>query len=129
LSFETVGIGRFPATTTRFYTTTLLLGSHLCLDRAGCVIYVPRRFLFVSARVDLFLVSGRLWVGAAKGMIKVRRAKRFELKSGKLKTSALIKIQRYHEYYGGKAMNQRVAAILKHRHVKLQGLLPGRLHK
>jgi hypothetical protein len=63
--------------------------------------------------VDLFVLSGRLWVGAAKGMSEVRRAKRFELKSGKLKTSALITIQRYHEYYGGKAMNQRAAAILK----------------
>jgi hypothetical protein len=55
------------------------------------VIYIPRRFLFVSARVNFLLVSGRLWVGAAKGMSKVRRAKRFELKSGKLKSSALIK--------------------------------------
>jgi hypothetical protein len=129
LSFETAGIGRFLATTTRFYAITPLLGSHLRLDRAGCVVYVPRCFLFVSAGVDLFLLSGRLWVGAAKGMSEVRRTKRFELKNGKLKTSALIKIQRYHEYYGGKATNQRAAAILKHSHAKLQGLLPRRLHK
>jgi hypothetical protein len=79
--------------------------------------------------VDLFLLSGRLWVGAAKGMSKVHRAKRFELKSVKLQTPVLIKIQRYHEYYGGKATNQRAAAILKHSHAKFQGLLPGRLHK
>jgi hypothetical protein len=50
-----VGIGRFPATT-RFGTTTPFLGSHLCLDRAGCVIYIPHRLLFVSAGVDLFLL-------------------------------------------------------------------------
>jgi hypothetical protein len=91
LSFETAGIGRFPATTMRFYATTPLLGSHLRLDHTGCVIYVPRRFIFVSAVVNFLLVSGRLWVGAAKGMSKVRRTKQFELKSGKLKTSALIK--------------------------------------
>jgi hypothetical protein len=45
----------------------------------GCVIYVPRRLLFVSAGVNYFLGSGGLGVGAAKGMSKVRRAKRFEL--------------------------------------------------
>jgi hypothetical protein len=79
------GISRFPATTTRFYATALLLGDHLHLNHAGCVIYVPRHFLFVSARVNRFLVSGRLGVGAAKGMSKVRRAKRFELKNEELK--------------------------------------------
>jgi hypothetical protein len=62
-------------------------------------------------------------------MSKVHRAKRFELKNEELKMSALIKIQMYHEYYGGEATNQRAAAILKHRHAKLQGLLPGRFHK
>jgi hypothetical protein len=43
------------------------------------VIYVPRRLLFVSAGVNYFLSSGGLGVGVAKGMSKVRRAKRFEL--------------------------------------------------
>jgi hypothetical protein len=57
----------------------------------GYVVYIPRCLLFVSAGVDFFLLSGRLWVGAAKGVSEVRRAKRFELKSVKLKTSALIK--------------------------------------
>jgi hypothetical protein len=95
----------------------------------GCIVYIPRRLLLVSAGVDLLLISDRLWVGAAKGMSKVCRTKRFELKIGKLKMSALIKIQRYHEYYGGKATNQRAAAILKHSHAKLQGLLSWRLHK
>jgi hypothetical protein len=45
----------------------------------GCVIYVPRHLLFISAGVNYFLSSGGLGVGAAKGMSKVRRAKRFEL--------------------------------------------------
>jgi hypothetical protein len=85
----------------------------------GCVVYVPRRLLLVSAGVDFLLVSDRLWSGAAEGMGKVRRTKRFELKIGKLKWSALIKIQRYHVYYGGKATNQSGAAILKHSHAKL----------
>jgi hypothetical protein len=80
-----VGISRFPATTTRFYATALLLGDHLRLNRAGYVIYVPRHLLFVSAGVNFFLVGGRLGVGAAKGMSKVCRAKRFELKNEELK--------------------------------------------
>jgi hypothetical protein len=75
----------------RFCTTTPFLGSHLCLASAGCVIYIPHHLLFVPAGVDLFLLSGRLWVGAMKGMSEVRRAKRFEMKSVKLKMSALIK--------------------------------------
>jgi hypothetical protein len=69
----------------RFYATTPLLGDHLRLNRAGCVIYVPRHLLFVSTGVNFFLVSGRLGVGVAKGMSKVRRAKRFELKNEELK--------------------------------------------
>jgi hypothetical protein len=85
LSFKTAGISRFPATTTRFYATAPLLGDHLRLYRAGCVIYVPRRLLFVFAGVNHFLVSGRLRVGAAKGMSKVRRAKRFEMINEELK--------------------------------------------
>jgi hypothetical protein len=80
-----VGISRFPATTMRFYATALLLGDHLRLNRAGYVINVPRCLLFVSAGVNHFLVSGRLGVGAAKEMSKVRRAKRFELKNEELK--------------------------------------------
>jgi hypothetical protein len=80
-----VGISRFPATTTRFCATAPLLDDHLRLDHACCVIYVPCRLLLVFAGVDLLLVSGRLGVGAAKGMSKVRRAKRFELKNGELK--------------------------------------------
>jgi hypothetical protein len=85
LSFETAGISRFPTTTTRFYATAPLLGDHLRLNRVGCVIYVPRCLLFVSARVNFFLVGGRLGVGAAKGMSKVRGAKRFELNNEELK--------------------------------------------
>jgi hypothetical protein len=41
--------------------------------------------------MNFFLLSGRLGVGAMKGMSKVCRAERFELKSVKIKTSALIK--------------------------------------
>jgi hypothetical protein len=63
----------------RFPAAALLLGDHLHLNHAGCVIYVPRRLIFVSAGVNYFLGSGRLRIGAAKGMSKVRRAKRFEL--------------------------------------------------
>jgi hypothetical protein len=61
----------------RFCATALLLGDYLRLNRAGYVIYIPRRLLFVSAGVNFFLVSGGLGVGAAKGMSKVCRAKRF----------------------------------------------------
>jgi hypothetical protein len=119
LSFETVGIDRFPAATTRFCAATPFLGSHLHLGHAGCVIYVPHRLLLVSAGVDLLLIDDRLWSGAAEGMGKFRRTKRFELKIGKLKMLALIKIQRYHVYYGRKATNQMATAILKHGHAKL----------
>jgi hypothetical protein len=85
LSFKTARISRFPATTTRFHATAPLLGDHLHLNRAGCVIYVPCHLLFVSAGVNHFLVSGRLRVGAAKGMNKVPRAKLFELINEELK--------------------------------------------
>jgi hypothetical protein len=68
LSFKTTGISRFPATTTRFSATNPLLGDHLLLGRAGCVVYVPRHLLFVSAGVNHFLSSGGLGVGVAKGM-------------------------------------------------------------
>jgi hypothetical protein len=67
------GISGFPATTTRFSATNPLLGNHLLLGRAGCVIYVPRHLLFVSAGVNYLLSSGGLGVGAAKGMSKIRR--------------------------------------------------------
>jgi hypothetical protein len=79
--------------------------------------------------MNLFLLSSRLGVGAAKGMSKVRRAERFELKSVKLKDISSHKVQRYHEYYGGKVTNRRAAAILKHCHAKFQRLLPRRFHK
>jgi hypothetical protein len=79
LSFETAGVSRFPATNTRFPVAAPLLGDHLCLSCEGHVIYIPCRLLFVSAGVNYFLDSGGLRVGAAKGMSKVRRAKRFEL--------------------------------------------------
>jgi hypothetical protein len=79
--------------------------------------------------MDLLFISDRLWSGAAEGMGKVHGTKRFHLTIGKLKTLALIKIQRYHVYYGGKATNQRTAAILKHSHAKFKGLLPWRLHE
>jgi hypothetical protein len=75
LSFETTEISRFPATTTRFSTTNPFLGDHLLLGRAGCVIYVPRHLLLVSAGVNYFLSSGGLGVGAAKGMSKIRGTK------------------------------------------------------
>jgi hypothetical protein len=75
LSFETAGISRFPATTARFPAAAPLLGDHLRLSRAGCVIYVPRHLLFVSTGVNYFLSSGGLGVGVAKGMSKVRMAK------------------------------------------------------
>jgi hypothetical protein len=79
LSLETTGINRFPATTASFPTTNPLLGDHLLLGRAGGVIYIPHHLLFVPARVNNFLLSGRFGVGAAKRMSKVRRSKRFEL--------------------------------------------------
>jgi hypothetical protein len=68
LSFKMVGVSRFPA-------AAPLLGDHLRLRHAGRVIYVPRHLLFVPAGVNYFLGSGRLGVGAAEGMSKVRRAK------------------------------------------------------
>jgi hypothetical protein len=67
------GISRFPTTTTRFSATNPLLGNHLLLGRTGCIIYVPRHLLFVSAGVNYFLSSGGLGVGAAKGMSKIHR--------------------------------------------------------
>jgi hypothetical protein len=73
------GINRFLATTTSFPATNPLLGDHLLLGRADCVIYIPRHLLFVPARVNNFLLSSRFGVGAAKGMSKVRGSKRFEL--------------------------------------------------
>jgi hypothetical protein len=78
----------------RFHATAPLLGDHLRLNHAGCVIYVPRHLLFVSAGVNHFLVSGRLGVGSAKGMSKVHRAKRFELINEDISSH---KVQRYHE--------------------------------
>jgi hypothetical protein len=45
----------------------------------GYVIHIPRQLLFVPARVNNFLLSGRFDVGAAKGMGKVFRPKRFEV--------------------------------------------------
>jgi hypothetical protein len=79
LSFETTGIDRFPATTASFPATNPLPRDHLLLGLEGCVVYIPRHLLFVPAGVNNFLLSGRLGVGAAKGMSKVRRSKRFEL--------------------------------------------------
>jgi hypothetical protein len=73
------GINRFPATTTSFPATSPLLGNHLLLGRVGYVIHIPRHLLFVPARVNNFLLSGRFDVGAAKGMGKVFRTKQFEL--------------------------------------------------
>jgi hypothetical protein len=66
-----MGISRFPATTMRFSATNPLLGDHLLLGCAGCVIYVPRYLLLVSAGVNYFLSSGGLGVRAAKGMSKI----------------------------------------------------------
>jgi hypothetical protein len=63
----------------RFPAAAPLLGDHLRLSRAGCVIYVPHHLLFISDGVNYFLSCGGLGVGAAKGMNKVHRAKRFEL--------------------------------------------------
>jgi hypothetical protein len=45
----------------------------------GCVIHIPRHLLFVPVRVNNFLLSGGSDVGAAKGMGKVCRTKRFDL--------------------------------------------------
>jgi hypothetical protein len=41
----------------------------------GCILHIPRHLLFVSARVNNFLLSGRFEVGTANGMGKVSRAK------------------------------------------------------
>jgi hypothetical protein len=79
--------------------------------------------------MDFLLVSGGLRSGSADGMGKIRGTKRFQQKIGKLKELALMKFKRYHVYYGGKVMNRREAAILKHTHAKLQGFLPWRLHE
>jgi hypothetical protein len=45
----------------------------------GCILHIPRHLLFISTGVNNFLLSGRFEVGAAKGMGKVSRTKRFEL--------------------------------------------------
>jgi hypothetical protein len=45
----------------------------------GYIIHISRHLLFVPARVNNFLLCGRFDVGAAKGMGKVCRSKRFEL--------------------------------------------------
>jgi hypothetical protein len=45
----------------------------------GCILHIPRHLLSVSARVNNFFLSGRFEVGAAKGIGKVNRSKRFEL--------------------------------------------------
>jgi hypothetical protein len=76
-----------------------------------------------------FLFSDRLRVRATKGMSEVRWTKRFELKSVKMRTLALIKCKGIMKYYGGKVTYRMAAAILKHCHAKFQGLLPGRFHK
>jgi hypothetical protein len=73
------GIDRFPATTTSFPASNPLLGDHLLLGLEGCVIYIPRHLLLVPGGVNNFLLSGRLGIGVAKGMSKVRGSKRFEL--------------------------------------------------
>jgi hypothetical protein len=54
-----------------------------------------------------FLFSSRLRVRAAKGMSEVRRTKRFELKSVKMRTLALIKCKGIMKYYGGKVTYRR----------------------
>jgi hypothetical protein len=79
LSLETMGINRFPATTASSPATSLLLGNHFLLGRAGYVIYIPCHLIFIPAGVNNFLLSGRLGVGAAKGMSKMCGSKRFEL--------------------------------------------------
>jgi hypothetical protein len=127
LSFETTGINRLPATTASFPATSLLLGNHLLLGRVGCVIHIPCHLLFVPARVNNFLLSGRFDVEAAKGMGKVCRTKRFELIRRTM--LFLMKYKGIIRHYGGKGTYQRAAAILKHSHAKLQRLLPRRLHQ
>jgi hypothetical protein len=49
--------------------------SRLLLGCMGCIFHIPRHLLFISARVNNFLLSGRFEVGTAKGMGKVSRAK------------------------------------------------------
>jgi hypothetical protein len=50
----------------------------------SCIFNIPRHLLLVSARMNYFFLSGRFEVGAAKGMGKVSRTKRFELIRRKL---------------------------------------------
>jgi hypothetical protein len=56
----------------------------------GCILHIPRHLLFVPARVNNFLLSGRFHVGAAKGMCEVCRTKRFKLTNRKM--LCLIKV-------------------------------------
>jgi hypothetical protein len=93
----------------------------------GCIIHIPRHLFFVSARVNNFLFSGRFEVGAAKGMGKVSRTKRFELI--RRKKLCPMKYKDIIWYYGGKGTYRRTGAILKHSHAELQGFLPRRLHQ
>jgi hypothetical protein len=93
----------------------------------GCILNIPRHLLSVPARVNNFLLSGRFEVGAAKGMGKVSRSKRFELIIRKMLCP--IKYKDTIQYYGGKGTYQRTGAILEHSHAKLQRFLPGRLHQ
>jgi hypothetical protein len=74
--------------------------------------------------VNNFLLSGRFLVGAAKGMCKVCRTKRFELIKRKMLSHIDIT-----QCCGGKETYQGAAAILKHSHAELQRFLPGRLHQ
>jgi hypothetical protein len=83
----------------------------------GCIIHIPRYLLFVPARVNNFLLSGRFDVGTAKGMDKMCRTKRFELIRRKM--SCFMKYKSIIWYYGGKGTYQRAAAILKHSHAEL----------
>jgi hypothetical protein len=100
------------------------LGNRLLLSRMGSIFHIPRHLLLVPARVNNFLLSGRFLVGAAKGMCKVYRTKRFELIKRKMLS---------HTYIiwccGRKETYQGAATILKHSHAKLQRFLPGRLHQ
>jgi hypothetical protein len=50
----------------------------------GRVLHIPRHPLFVSARVNNFLLCGRFEVVTVKRMGEVSRAKRFELITRKM---------------------------------------------
>jgi hypothetical protein len=93
----------------------------------GSIIHIPRHLLFVPARVNNFLLSGRFDVRAAKEVGKVCRTKRFELIRRKM--LCLMKYKGIIRYYGRKGTYQRAAGILKHSHTKLQRLLPRRFHQ